>query len=51
MLFVDYMFDLLPGGSIRFDKELKLSDIKASEGDEFVIKIIDDRVVFAKKGG
>ncbi|CAB4143803.1 hypothetical protein UFOVP447_254 [uncultured Caudovirales phage] len=50
MLFIDYAFDLLPGGSIRFDKELKLTDIKASEGDEFVVKIIDGGIVFAKKG-
>jgi hypothetical protein len=49
MLFVDYTFDLLHNGSIRFDKELELSSIKASEGDEFVIKIINDRIVFVKK--
>lgn len=50
MLFVDFTFDLLAGGSIRFEKDLKLSDINALEGDEFVIKVINDRVVFVKKG-
>jgi hypothetical protein len=49
MIFVDYTFDLLPDGSIRFDKDLKLFDIKVKDGDEFVLTVIDERVVFVKK--
>lgn len=49
MVFVDYVFDLLPSGTILFDPELKPSDINVSEGDEFVVKIVNERVVFVKK--
>jgi hypothetical protein len=49
MLFIDYTFDLLPGGSIRFDKDLSPSDINVKDGDEFVLAVIDERVVFLKK--
>lgn len=50
MLFVDYTFDLLPGGSIRFFEDLKPSDINVKDGDEFVLSIIDERITFVKKG-
>lgn len=50
MLFVDYVFDLLPNGSIAFDKELSSGDLDLKEGDEFVVKVVNERVVFAKKG-
>lgn len=49
MLFIDYTFDLLPGGSIRFDEDIKPSDINVKDGDEFVLTVINERVVFVKK--
>lgn len=50
MLFADYVFDLLPNGSIAFDNELSLDDLDLKEGDEFVVKVVNEKVVFVKKG-
>ena len=50
MLFVDYVFDLLPGDSIRFEPALKPELINVKDGDEFVISIVDERITFVKKG-
>jgi hypothetical protein len=49
MLYVDYSFSLLPNGTIIFDKELKPSLLDVKEDDEFVIKIINERITFVKK--
>ena len=50
MLFVDYVFELLPNGSIAFDKELSLESLNLKEDDEFVVKVVNEKVVFVKKG-
>lgn len=50
MLFVDYMFDLLPSGSISFEPDLKPELIGVKDGDEFVISIVNERITFVKKG-
>lgn len=49
MLLTDYDLDLLPDGSILFDKQLNPSFINVKEGDEFVVKIFNGRVTFIKK--
>lgn len=49
MLFVDYIFDLLPDGSIAFDKDLKPSDINVEEGEEFIVALYNDQIILAKK--
>jgi hypothetical protein len=49
MLFAEYVFQLLPNGSIVFDKELKPELIRVKDDDEFVAKIVEDRVVLAKR--
>lgn len=49
MLFVDYTFDVLPNGTILFDKELKLSQLHLEQGDELVVTLCDGRVIFYKK--
>jgi hypothetical protein len=49
MLFVEYAFELHPNGSIVFDKELKPELIQVKDDDEFVAKIVEGRVVLAKK--
>ena len=50
MLFVDYVFDLTTDGSIRFEPDLKPELIGVKDGDEFVIAIVNERIVFIKKG-
>ena len=49
MLFTEYVFQLLPNGSIVFDKELKPELVQVEDNDQFVAKIVDDRIVLAKK--
>lgn len=49
MLFADFMFDLLSNGSILFDPDIKPKDIGVEDGDEFVIKITKERIIFVKK--
>ena len=50
MMFVDYHFHLLPGGSIAMDKELIADKIHAKDGDEFRISISEaGQVIFVKK--
>lgn len=49
MLFVEYVFELHPNGSIAFDKELKPEQIRVEDNDEFVVKIVEDRIILAKK--
>lgn len=51
MLFVDYVFELLPNGSIAFDKELSLQDLNLKENDEFVVKVVNEKVILVKKDG
>lgn len=51
MLFVDFMFDLLPTGSILFDPDIKPEQLGVEDGDEFVIKITGERITFVKKEG
>ena len=48
MIFADYTFDVIQNGTIIFDEEIKPSDLYLSEGDEYVVEIRNDRVVFKK---
>jgi hypothetical protein len=49
MLFVDYNFHLLPDGSIQWDPELTPSKLEVKEGDEFVVSINDNNLVYFRK--
>ncbi len=49
MMFVDYVFNLLPDGSILFDKELSIDKLKAQAGDRFVAKELPGGQVCFKK--
>ena len=50
MLFADYTFDVLPNGTIIFDRELTTSDLNIKEGDVYEVQISGSgRVVFSKK--
>jgi hypothetical protein len=48
-MFVDYVFTLLPDGSILFDKELGIDKINAKSGDRFVAKELPGGQVCFKK--
>lgn len=49
MLFVDYVFDLLPDGSIMMDKELSAKSLQVKTGDKFEVFVsFDGRIVFRK---
>lgn len=49
MIFVDYVFSLLPGGSIEMDSELKASSLQVKDGDKFVVRISESgRIYFMK---
>jgi len=49
MLFVDYVFDLLPDGSIMMDKELSSKSLQVKTGDKFEVFVsFDGRIVFRK---
>ena len=50
MLFIDFMFDVLENGTILFDKDITLKQLHAEENNEYVVKLVDERVVFVKKG-
>lgn len=49
MMFVDYFFHLLPGGPIKMDEELKATSLKVEDGDNFVAKVVDNKVTFIKE--
>jgi hypothetical protein len=49
MLFVDYVFDLMPDGSILMDKELSAKSLQVKNGDRFDVYIsFDGRIIFRK---
>ena len=48
-MFVDYVFNLLPDGSIMMDNELKPTLLNVKDGDRFVVKINDKGNVFFQK--
>lgn len=49
MLFVDYTFHRAYDGSIILDDELKPSTLGVAEGDQFVVRIVDDRIILEKQ--
>lgn len=51
MLFMDYVFELLPNGSIALDKELTLEQLNLKEDQEFVVKVVNEKVILVKKDG
>ena len=49
MLFVDYVFDLMPDGSILMDKELSAKSLQVKTGDRFMVHVsFDGRIIFRK---
>lgn len=49
MLFVDYVFDLMPDGSILMDKELSAKSLQVKTGDRFEVHVsFDGRIIFRK---
>jgi hypothetical protein len=49
MLFVDYVFDLMPDGSILMDKELSAKSLQVKTGDRFDVHIsFDGRIILRK---
>ena len=49
MLFVDYVFDLMPDGSILMDKELSAKSLQVETGDRFEVHVsFDGRIIFRK---
>jgi hypothetical protein len=49
MLFVDYVFHLLPDGSIQMDNELTAKSIQVKEGDKFTVTINDTGTIYFRK--
>lgn len=49
MLFVDYVFDLMPDGSILMDKELSAKSLQVKTGDRFDVHVsFDGRIILRK---
>jgi len=49
MLFVDYVFESLPDGSILMDKELTANSLQVENGDMFKVHItFDGRIILQK---
>jgi hypothetical protein len=48
MLYSGYNFSKWPDGSIEMDEELSQASIEVSEGDRFVIQIVNGKIVFRK---
>lgn len=49
-MFVDYIFDTAPDGTILMDKELKPSSVGVQDGDVFVVHITEEnRIIFKKQ--
>ena len=49
MLFVDYVFDLMPDGSILMDKELSAKSLRVKTGDRFDVHVsFDGRIILRK---
>ena len=46
--FVDYTFALTPAGDIVFDDQLTLEQLQCKVGDEFVIILVEGRIVLKK---
>ena len=49
VLFYDYTFTVMAGGDIYFDNEIKPEQLHVKDGDNFVVSVIDGKVVFKKK--
>lgn len=49
MLFVDYVFESLPDGSILMDRELTAKSLQVQNGDTFNVHItFDGRIILQK---
>jgi hypothetical protein len=49
MLFVDYVFESLPDGSILMDKELTANSLQVERGDQFTVHVsFDGRIILQK---
>ena len=49
MMFVDYHFHRAYDGSIIMDDELKAESLQVKDGDVFVVKIVDDKIILQKQ--
>ena len=49
MLFFDYTFHTAYDGSIILDDELKAESLGVTEGDQFVVKIVNGQVILEKQ--
>ncbi len=49
MLFVDYVFESLPDGSILMDEELTAKSLQVATGDQFIVHVsFDGRIILRK---
>lgn len=48
MLFIDYVFEVGPTGSLTFDRELSIDKLNWQEGDEFRVRLFNNRVLLEK---
>ena len=49
MMFVDYHFHRAYDGSIIMDDELKPESLQVKDGDVFVVKIVNDKIILQKQ--
>ena len=49
MLYLGYTFDVLPNGTIIFDKELSVEHLNAQEGEEYILKVVNGSIILYKK--
>lgn len=49
MIFMDYSFDVLDNGTILMDRSLTLEQLKTENKTEYVLVLVDNRIVFVKK--
>lgn len=49
MMFLDYHFRRAYDGSIIMDDELKPESLQVKDGDVFVVKIVNDKIILQKQ--
>lgn len=49
MIFMDYTFDVLDNGTILMDRSLTLEQLKTEDRAEYVLTVVNNRIVFVKK--
>lgn len=51
MLFFDYTFRTAYDGSIIMDEQLRAENLQVKEGDTFVVRLVDNRIILEKQNG